>query len=277
MAIYAIGDVHGCYNELNHLLDKINFCETTDSLWFVGDLINRGPKSLKTLRFIYGLPNTHVVLGNHELSLLATAYAGLKPSKNDNFKKILKADDSDELLHWIRHQKLFHRDKALGFAMVHAGLHPSWSLKKAGIYAKEVEQAIQSPNHAEFLSQMFGNKPDEWSDELTGHERLRCLTNIFTRMRYCTQDGKLNLKLKSNPSKQTKGKYLPWFDVLGRKSAKHKIIFGHWSTLGLVHRKNVYAIDTGCLWGGSLTALRIDTDMPEITQVPSIKGINPIK
>lgn len=276
MAVYAIGDVQGCLDELQLLLEKINYRPKKDQLWFAGDLVNRGPKSLETLRFIKSLPNTKIVLGNHDLSLLAMAYTKKSPSSNDTIDDILSAPDRDELLDWLRHQKLFHRSKKWGYCMVHAGIHPRWSVKKARLYAKEVEAEIRGPNCKAFLKNMYGNQPDQWDKSLTGYDRLRLITNILTRMRYCTAEGQLNLKLKANPGKQTKGKYMPWFDVIKRKSRDDKIIFGHWSTLGLVQRKNIYAIDTGCLWGGKLTALRIDTEIPEIIQVNAINGIKPI-
>ena len=277
MAVYAIGDVQGCLEELQALLKKIDYQAKADQLWFAGDLVNRGPQSLATLRYIKSLDNTVITLGNHDLSLLASAYTGRPLGKHDTTQEILDAPDREELLHWLRQQKLFHRDKALGFSMVHAGLHPSWTRKQARRYAKEVQQAIRGDNHIEFFEHMYGNEPNQWSEDLSGHERLRVITNILTRMRYCDKKGALDLKLKGAPGKQSKSKYMPWFDVKKRQSQKRKIIFGHWSTLGLVQRNNVYAIDTGCLWGGQLTALRIDTEIPEITQVNAINSIKPIK
>lgn len=276
MAVYAIGDVQGCLDELKALLTKIDYQPNQDQLWFVGDLVNRGPQSLATLRFIKDLPNTKIVLGNHDLSLLAHAYTDRKPGKSDTINDILKAPDRDELLSWLRQQKLFHRSKKLGYCMVHAGLHPSWSVKAARRYAKEVERQLRSDDFVLFLENMYGNEPKQWDEELLGMDRLRIITNILTRMRYCSQSGRLDLSLKGAPGKNTQSKYLPWFDVTKRKSKKHKIVFGHWSTLGLVQRNNIYAIDTGCLWGRQLTALRLDAEVPEITQVNAINGIEPI-
>lgn len=269
MATYVIGDVHGCYDELRTLLDKINYNVDSDALWFVGDLVNRGPKSLKTLRFLKVLPNVKIVLGNHDLAALAYAYGQRKPHISASLQKLMRSDDRDELLSFLRAQKLFHYDADLGFAMVHAGVHPSWSLKQTLKYAAEVEEALHGNQFMDYLNIMFGNKPNNWDDALTGAPRLRLITNILTRMRYCSSEGELDLQLKSNPSKQLKSKYLPWFDIENRRTLKHRIIFGHWSTLGLVQRRNIHAIDTGCLWGGRLTALRIDTEIVEIIQVNS--------
>ncbi len=276
MAVYAIGDIQGCLEELKALLKKIDYQPKSDQLWFAGDLVNRGPQSLATLRYIKSLSNTVVTLGNHDLSLLASAYTSRPLSKHDTTQEILDAPDREELLNWLRQQKLFHRDKELGFSMVHAGLHPSWTRSQARSYAKEVQHAIRGDDYVTFFDNMYGNEPNQWHEDLRGYERLRVITNILTRMRYCDKNGALDLKLKGAPGKQSKSKYMPWFDVKRRQSQKRKIIFGHWSTLGLVQRNNVYAIDTGCLWGGQLTALRIDTEVPEITQVNSINSIKPI-
>lgn len=272
MATYVIGDLHGCYDELYELLEKLSYSVNHDALWLVGDLVNRGPKSLKILRFLSKLPNLTVVLGNHDLAVLAAAYAHKPPPPEPSLAKLMRADDRDELLHWLRMQKLLHHDKSLNFAMVHAGIHPSWSMKQAKQYAHEIETVLHGDDFVDYLDIMFGNKPKMWDDSLQGAARLRLITNILTRMRYCTRAGELDLNLKSNPSKQLKSQYLPWFDVLGRRTLKHHIIFGHWSTLGLVQRKNIHAIDTGCLWGGKLTALRIDSEVVEIVQVNSRQG-----
>jgi len=276
MAVYAIGDLQGCLDELKALLSKVGYNPQTDQLWFVGDLINRGSQSLATLRYVKSLPNTVITLGNHDLSLLACAYTDRPLGKNDTTQEILDAADREELLTWLRQQKLFHRDKELGFSMVHAGLHPSWTRSQARVYAKEVQQVLRGEDYVEFFENMYGNEPAQWNEDLSGYDRLRVITNILTRMRYCDKHGELDLSLKGAPGKQSKSKFMPWFDVKKRQSQKRKIIFGHWSTLGLVQRNNVYAIDTGCLWGGQLTALRIDTEVPEITQVNSINSIKPI-
>lgn len=277
MAVYAIGDIQGCYDELQLLLEKIDYSTTEDQLWFTGDLVNRGPKSLKVLRFISKLPQVEVTLGNHDLHLLAIAYGVQKIKKKDTLAKIIKAEDSDELINWLRGQKLMHRDKKLKYCMVHAGVHPKWKIRRAEKYAREVEKVLQGEDKAlkHFLKHMYGDKPRQWSEDLEGIERLRFICNVFTRMRYCSRGGRLDFSQKNNPGQTVGSRYVPWFDIIQRPSIKHKIIFGHWSTLGLTHRKNVYAIDTGCLWGGQLTALRIDCEIPQIYQVNSISGISP--
>lgn len=258
MATYAIGDVQGCFAQLQQLLEHIQFNPTQDKLWFAGDLVNRGPDSLATLRWVKNLgERAVVVLGNHDLHLLACGFANKSAKRNDTLAPILAADDRDELLHWLRQQPLIHRDKKLGFSMIHAGLPPQWSLKKATKLADEVHAVLRGKHYATFLKQMYGNEPATWDKKLSGMERLRFITNCFTRLRYCTAAGELGLEYKGAPGSQPKN-FLPWFTVAKRKSAKQKIIFGHWSTLGEVTQKNVFSLDTGCLWGGSLTALRLE-------------------
>ena len=255
MATYAIGDIQGCYDELQALLEKLDFNPGNDSLWFTGDLVNRGPKSLETLRFVKGLGDKAVtVLGNHDLHLIATWYTNHDSlNRNHCLSAINKASDGEELIEWLRHQPLLHHDKQLGYTMVHAGLPPQWDLKLAQACAREAEAVLQSAEHAQFLARMYGNEPDTWSDDLQGRERIRFTINAFTRMRYCTNEGQLEFEHKEAPGKQPEG-YLPWFEIQGRKSTDMKIIFGHWSTLDLQLENGIYAIDTGCLWGGTLTA-----------------------
>jgi bis(5'-nucleosyl)-tetraphosphatase (symmetrical) len=261
MATYAIGDVQGCFDELKALLALIRFNSDRDQLWFCGDLVNRGPKSLKTLRFIRSLgDNAITVLGNHDLHLLATAYDHKKPGKKDTLNAILKADDASELLDWLRHQHLLFHDKSKNVTLVHAGIHPHWSIKKARKLAREVEQILQSDNHINFYKHMYGDKPFVWDDSLSGWPRYRFITNILTRLRYCDVDGRPALSAKGPPGSQSKNLF-PWYEVPKRKSRKDTIIFGHWSTLphaGITCKNNTYAIDSGCLWGGVLTAMRID-------------------
>lgn len=261
MATYAIGDVQGCFDELKALLALIKFNSDRDQLWFCGDLVNRGPKSLKTLRFIRSLEaNAITVLGNHDLHLLATAYDHKKPGKKDTLNAILKADDASELLDWLRHQHLLFHDKNKKVTLVHAGIHPHWSIKKARKLAREVEQILQSDNHINFYKHMYGDKPFVWDDALSGWPRYRFITNILTRLRYCDADGRPALNAKGPPGSQSKNLF-PWYEVPKRKSRKDTIIFGHWSTLphaGITCKNNTYAIDSGCLWGGVLTAMRID-------------------
>lgn len=261
MAIYAIGDVQGCYDELKALLARIQFNSDRDQLWFCGDLVNRGPKSLKTLRFIRSLgDNALTVLGNHDLHLLATGYEHKKPGKKDTLKKLLAAKDAPELLDWLRHQHLIYYDRDLNITMLHAGIHPQWSINKALQLANEVEQILRGDDHVNFYKHMYGDKPYVWSDSLSGWSRYRFITNIFTRLRYCDVSGKPALNAKGPPGSQKEHLY-PWYEIPDRISRNDTIIFGHWSTLPHAGKKainNTYAIDSGCLWGGSLTALRID-------------------
>lgn len=259
MATYAIGDIQGCFDELQQLLELIQFDPKKDRLWFAGDLVNRGPKSLETLRFIKGLGNSAItVLGNHDLHLIALWKNRHRHSKsNRTLTQIFKAKDGDELLDWLRRQPLMHYDKKFDVAMVHAGLPPQWTIKKALERAAEVEKVLRGPKLREFLGHMYGNKPTRWSKKLGGWDRLRFIVNCFTRMRYCTPKGGLDFVAKGKPSFSEKNT-LPWFTVPKRKSQEQTIVFGHWSTLGLYQENNVHALDTGCLWGGSLTALRLD-------------------
>lgn len=263
MPTYVIGDIQGCYDELKALLIQIKYNSDRDQLWFCGDLVNRGPKSLQTLRFIRALEaNALTVLGNHDLHLLATAYDHQQPGKKDTFDSILEADDVADLLDWLRHQPLLHHDTEKNITLLHAGIHPHWSINKAQQLAKEVEQVLQSDNHISFYKHMYGDKPFIWDDTLTGWPRYRFITNILTRLRYCDIDGKPSLGAKGEPGSQAKH-LMPWYEVPGRASQHDTIIFGHWSTLphaGLSGINNAYAIDSGCLWGGALTALRIDIE-----------------
>jgi bis(5'-nucleosyl)-tetraphosphatase (symmetrical) len=269
MAIYAIGDVQGCHAELLTLLEKIAFDPRTDQVWFVGDLVNRGPRSLETLRTICDLGESAIcVLGNHDLHLLAVA-AGISRTKHrDTFGDVLSAPDRDELLHWLRHRPLLHEKR--GFYLIHAGLPPQWTAEQAVALAHEAETAIRGDEHAEFLAQMYGNQPDLWDVGLTGPERLRFITNCLTRLRYCTRNGRVDFKQKGRPGTQP-AELLPWFAVSGRRSAGMNIVFGHWSTLGFHVSEGAYCLDTGCLWGGELTALRLDGDFERIA-VPNMGG-----
>ncbi len=261
MATYAIGDVQGCYDELRALLTQIKFNSDRDQLWFCGDLVNRGPKSLKTLRFIKSLgANAVTVLGNHDLHLLATAYDHQKPGKKDTFDSLLRADDAAELFNWLRQQPLIFHDKKKNISLIHAGLHPQWSIKKAKKLSQEVEAILQSNNHINFYKHMYGDKPHNWVDSLSGWPRYRFITNILTRLRYCDAQGKPALSAKGAPGSQSRDLW-PWYEVPNRLSQNDCIIFGHWSTLphaGITSINNTYAIDSGCLWGGALTALKID-------------------
>lgn len=260
MAIYAIGDVQGCFDELSALIKKISFNPKKDKLWFVGDLVNRGPKSLETLRWIKSLGDkATTVLGNHDLHLLA-AYADIREiKKTSSLYHVIHAKDIKELIDWIRHQPLMHFDPSLNIAMVHAGLLPSWTIKKALSRASEVENVLRSNRYLDFLKNMYGDQPNSWDKTLKGWERLRVITNTFTRLRYCNPDGAMDLNEKGPVGSQAP-ELKPWFEIEPRNSLDTKIIFGHWSSLGSYNGNNVIAIDTGCVWGGRLTAIRIDNN-----------------
>lgn len=267
MATYAIGDVQGCFDELTTLVKKIAFNPESDHLWFVGDLVNRGPQSLEALRWIKSLGDAATtVLGNHDLHLLA-AYAGIKPvNETDDLYPILQADDAEDLIDWLRHRPLMHYDPELDIAMIHAGLFPQWDIKKALSLAKEAEAALRSKKYKDFLQNMYGNKPDCWEETLDGWERLRTIINCLTRMRYCSDEGVMSFNDKGPSGTQSAG-MRPWFEINSRKSRNTTIVFGHWSTLGLHTGHNVIATDTGCLWGGSLTAVKIDDSEKTVFQI----------
>ncbi len=263
MAIYAIGDIQGCYDNLMDLLDKIEFNPRRDQLWFTGDLVNRGPQSLETLRFVKALGDSAVtVLGNHDLHLLAIACGQRKPHRKDSLNQILDAADRDELLYWLRHRPLFHYND--DFCLVHAGLPPQWSFETTKRMALKAERVLQSDNYLDFIKHMYGNQPDLWSDRLSGMALLRFIINCFTRMRYCDTTGRLDFDY-NGPLGSQAGHLLPWFAVPNRRTASLKIIFGHWSTLGFYAGNNCYAIDTGCLWGGQLTAFKLDNSLTRIS------------
>lgn len=257
MAVYAIGDVQGCFDELQALLAQTGYSQQRDTLWFCGDLVNRGEKSLETLRFVRGLGDRAIsVLGNHDLHLIAAAN-GLRQGKDrDTFDAILAAPDRDELIDWLRHRPLLHHDAASGYTLLHAGLPPQWDLALAQACAHEAETVLRGTAHREFLADMYGNKPDRWDASLGGHDRIRFIINCFTRMRYCTAKGRLDLDSNGPPGSQPDD-CLPWFDVPGRRSRDMHIVFGHWSTLGKHSAPGVYPLDRGCLWGGELTAMEI--------------------
>ncbi len=262
MATYAIGDIQGCYDELRRLLDVIGFNPDQDRLWCVGDLVNRGPQSLEVLRWFKGLgERAVVVLGNHDLHLLAVAAGVDARGKKDTLDAVLAAPDRDELLDWLRHRPLLHLDTKKRFAMIHAGLPPQWDLDQAVACAGELEQVLRGPDHQAFLQLMYGNEPSRWSDDLQGTERLRFITNCLTRLRCCDADGNLLLHEKGRPGTQS-ADAVPWFQVPGRRTRDTRIIFGHWSTLGYCASDNIWALDSGCLWGGALTAVRVRKRKP---------------
>jgi len=268
LAVYAIGDVQGCYDELRQLLDALRFDPAQDRVWFVGDLVNRGPHSAPVLRFVRSLGDAAVtVLGNHDMHLLALSQGNLRKAGEGALDDVLHAPDGVELIQWLRQQRFLHHDPALGYTMVHAGLPPQWNLATAMGCARELEAIVRGPDLREYAHAMYGNKPERWRDDLAGMDRLRYATNCFTRLRYCEPDGTLNLKPKGPPGSQPKS-LLPWFKAPGRRSAGERIVFGHWSTLGYYAGDNVWGLDTGCLWGGTLTALRIDLPEPEPFHLP---------
>jgi len=259
MTTFAIGDLHGCLDPLKRLLDKVHFEPGTDKLWFVGDLVNRGPQSLETLRFVKALGLDAIsVLGNHDLHLLAVINRIRQTGGRDTLDDILAANDLEELTHWLRNLPLLHHSEELDITMVHAGIHPKWDLALAQEMAEEVETALRSNNYVEFLARMYGNKPAKWSNKLGKHRRRRFAINAFTRMRLCTRKGELDLSNTSAPSKAPK-ELVPWYAVPGRKPIDGRILFGHWSSHPAFAVSNVVPLDRGAVWGGSLAALAIET------------------
>jgi bis(5'-nucleosyl)-tetraphosphatase (symmetrical) len=267
MAVYAIGDLQGCYDSFRHLLDKLRFDPARDRLWLTGDLVNRGPKSLKTLRYVRKLGRSaKVVLGNHDLHLLAVAHdIGDSCDRLGSFDKIFDADDCDELLDWLRHRPLAHFSKKLNTLLVHAGLPPQWNIKEALARAAEVEARLRSKKYVKFLAKMYGNTPDRWSGNLKGNKRLRFIVNCLTRIRMVDGKGRLDFEHKGPPESARKG-LRPWFDVDQPEWEGTRIVFGHWSALGLIINPKLICVDTGCVWGRQLTAVKLGR-RPKITQV----------
>ena len=256
MSTYAIGDIQGCFQALTQLLEKIAFNPAQDRLWLVGDLVNRGPDSLSVLRWAKTMGECVItVLGNHDLHLLAVAEGFVTAHRGDTLDAILAAPERAELLDWLRHQRMIYAEGE--WVLVHAGLLPQWSVKKALRLGHEVETALRADNYRNFLQQLYGNRPDHWEKDLTGIERLRVITNGMTRLRVCSADGVMDFAYKGAVQNRPKNT-LPWYEVPGRKSAKANIIFGHWSALGLNVGSRHVALDTGCLWGGQLSALRLE-------------------
>lgn len=264
MSCYAIGDLQGCFEPLQRLLDRLRFDPAADRLWFAGDLVNRGPESLQVLRFVRSLGASAVtVLGNHDLHLLARA-AGGHAGRRDSLDELLAAPDREPLLDWLRARPLLHEQD--GWVLLHAGLPPQWTLEQARRAARQVETLLRGPQHRRFLAGMYGDEPRQWSPTLRGVARARFIVNAYTRLRYCDADGRMDLRPKGAPGSQPPG-LLPWFAVPSRRSREARIVFGHWSTLGQVHwpEHRVWGLDTGAVWGGRLTALCLDTG--ELTQV----------
>jgi bis(5'-nucleosyl)-tetraphosphatase (symmetrical) len=260
---YAIGDVQGCYEELRALIQRLNFSADRDRLWFVGDLVNRGPRSLEVLRFVRSLgENAVVVLGNHDLHLLAVAFGSRRKRKSDTLDDVLNASDRDELLEWLITRPLAHLDPSRRDLMVHAGLVPQWSVETAVALARDVEAALRSEPRSVF-DNMYADEPNLWDEGLQGMDRLRFTINVLTRLRVCTPEGRVDLKMKGKPS-GAPAPYRPWFDVDARRSRDARLVFGHWSALGLVNTASVVGLDTGCVWGGSLTAFDLDNEREPI-------------
>ncbi len=256
MSTYAIGDIQGCFDEFEQLLQQIKFNAAHDRLWLVGDLVNRGPGSLAVLRLVKSLGDAAItVLGNHDLHLLAVATGVAKLHRSDTLDEILHAPDRDELLAWLRRQRMLHVQD--GYVLVHAGLLPAWTVQHAQQLAHEVEQALRGDDYATFLEKMYGNTPDHWDEALSGYKRLRVICNALSRMRVCTAQGEMEFRFKGELRDVPDG-FIPWFDVPGRASVEATVIFGHWSALGLMLKPNAMALDTGCLWGDALTAVCLD-------------------
>ena len=256
MAKYLIGDVQGCDAPLGRLLAKIDFSPSRDTLYLLGDLVNRGPASAAVLRRLMAYGDAaHCLLGNHDLSLLAVAHGNRAPHRNDTMDEILQAADRAALLDWLRHRSMaFH---AHGILMVHGGVLPAWTLAQTLELAREVETVLRGPGLVGFLAHMYGNQPDHWEEDLQGFDRLRVIVNALTRLRFCTPEGVMDLRASGGLHQAPPGT-LPWFDVPDRRTAGTCIAFGHWSTLGLVQRADIISLDTGCVWGGCLSALRLD-------------------
>jgi bis(5'-nucleosyl)-tetraphosphatase (symmetrical) len=276
MATWAIGDLQGCYGPTQRLLEKIRFDPAQDRLWFCGDLVNRGGESLETLRLVHSLrDHCEVVLGNHDLSLLAISERSPDDQRkvNPDLQRILFAEDREPLIDWLRHRPLLHSDRELGWMMIHAGLAPKWSTVHAEKHAREVEHRLRGDSRRKLLRNMYGDYP-AWSPALRGVERERAIINIFTRLRYCSPRGRIAFNEKGAPGTQAPGLY-PWYEVPGRSERDLKIVCGHWSTLGLFIGHGVHAIDTGAVWGGKLTALQLDAEGLHLVQVPGREVATP--
>lgn len=259
MTTWAIGDLHGCLEPLERLLEAVRFDPAADRLWFVGDLANRGPQPLETMRYVRALGDAAVtVLGNHDLHLLAVMHGARKPSAKDTFERILAADDVEELERWLRGRPLLHTDDALGATLVHAGIHPHWSLGRATRHARELEELIPSPRFERFVHRMYGDTPSRWSRDLDKHERRRFAVNVFTRMRYCTRAGSLDLDCSEPPAKAP-GRLLPWYRVPDRVPLGTKVVFGHWSSHPAMSPADVLPLDRGCVWRGTLAAHALES------------------
>jgi bis(5'-nucleosyl)-tetraphosphatase (symmetrical) len=273
LTTWAIGDIQGCYDPLQRLLETIKFDPAVDRLWFCGDLVNRGGQSLEVLRLVHSLDAVSVtVLGNHDLSLLAIADRDEKDQRrvNPDLQRVLFAEDRELLIEWLRARPMMHVDEGLNFALVHAGLAPRWTIRIAARRAREVEERLRGKARKRLLRQMYGNKPSAWTPSLEGMDRARAIINVMTRLRFCDVKGRIAFDEKGPPGSQTPGLY-PWYEVPGHAAREMRVVFGHWSALGLYRGLGVYGIDTGCVWGGSLTALELGPE-PRVVQVPGKEG-----
>jgi bis(5'-nucleosyl)-tetraphosphatase (symmetrical) len=274
VATYAIGDIQGCYAELVRLLDYLGFSPSRDRLWLVGDLVNRGPDSLAVLRFVKGLGERAItVLGNHDLHLVMQSEGHGKVSHEDTLAEVLAAPDRDELIAWLRGLPLFHVED--DYAMVHAGLLPQWDISQAMALSDEASAALTASNYRDFLAHMWGSEPNAWRDDLAGWDRLRVVVNAMTRLRFCTIEGAMEFRAPGakGPPDRGPANCLPWFEVPGRRSAGNRVICGHWSALGFRRERNLLALDSGCLWGGRLTAVRLEDQ--RVFQLPCSRQVEP--
>lgn len=273
--IYLVGDLQGCCNPLERLLQTIDFSPSRDHVYVLGDLVNRGPDSLGVLRRLRALDNAATcLLGNHDLHLLAVAHGVRKPHRSDTLDEILHAPDRDDWLNWIRQRRLAVH--AHGWLMVHAGVVPQWDAAQTVALAAEVEAMLAGPDVGEFLTRMYGNEPDKWDDSLQGVPRWRCVVNSLTRLRFCSADGTMEFATKEGAGGAPEG-LMPWFEVPGRRTAGTPVAFGHWSTLGLINRDDLMSLDTGCVWGGQLTAVRVDGATRELIQIDCPQAQKPGK
>jgi len=262
---YLVGDLQGCCDALDRLLERIDFSPSRDRLYALGDLVNRGPRSLAVLRRLADLGDSATcLLGNHDLHLLAVAYGVRRAHKSDTLDKILESPDRDHWIDWLRHRHM--ASECDGWLLVHAGVPPQWDRAQTLALAGEIEQCLRGPDLHDFLTVMYGNDPGRWDDTLQGHDRLRFAVNVLTRVRFCTPDGTMDFKQKEAAGEAPEG-LMPWFELPDRRTAGDPIAFGHWSTLGLLNRPDLLALDTGCVWGGSLTAVRVDEGRREVIQI----------
>lgn len=273
--IYLVGDLQGCCKPLERLLQTIDFSPSRDQLYVLGDLVNRGPDSLGVLQRLRSLEGAATcLLGNHDLHLLAVAHGVRKPHRSDTLDPILNAADRDDWLDWLRQQNLAVH--AHGWLMVHAGVVPQWDAAQTVALAWEVEAMLRSPDVGAFLTTMYGNEPARWDERLQGVDRWRCVVNSLTRLRFCAADGTMEFATKEGAGGAPEG-YMPWFEVPGRRTQGTPVAFGHWSTLGLINRDDLLALDTGCIWGGHLTAVRVDGATREVIQIPCPQAQKPGK